>query len=173
MSTTANPFNAVGDEEPINQWRSSTLALVRREAPHRLAEQTTASVETVVTRINRVMDLATTSASTTTTTAAANGADTRDTALRALVTSAADLARLLAVQKAALRVFFPAVAPHRRLPFDPDTMEDVGGGDDEVDGVVGREVRCVAFPGIIKHGDEMGGHLQLRNVLCKARVICE
>jgi hypothetical protein len=86
------------------------------------------------------------------------------------VSSAIDLARLLAVQKAILRVFFPAVLPHQRVPFEHDTMEDMGGEDE--DALAARDICCVAFPGVIKHGDESGGHLQYRNVITKARVLC-
>lgn len=49
-------------------------------------------------------------------------------------------------------------------------MEDLGGEDEE--SLTGREICCVAFPGVIKHGDEHGGHLQYRNVILKARVLC-
>ncbi|RTE83362.1 hypothetical protein BHE90_002182 [Fusarium euwallaceae] len=45
------------------------------------------------------------------------------------------------------------------------------GGEDE-EALTEREICCVAFPGVIKHGDENGGHLQFRNVIVKARVLC-
>lgn len=54
--------------------------------------------------------------------------------------------------------------------FDPVTMEDIGGEDD--DKLNEREICCVAFPGVVKRGDENGGHLQWRNVISKARVLC-
>lgn len=64
----------------------------------------------------------------------------------------------------------PEVLPHQRILFEPDTMEDIGGEDEEA--LREREICCVTFPGLIKHGDESGGHLQYRNVITKARVLC-
>lgn len=96
-----------------------------------------------------------------------------DPALAALVRSSVDLARLLAVQKAEFRVWMPPLVAHQRTTFDEVTMEDLGGGEDEEGGLAAREVWCVAFPGIIKRGDETGGHLQYENVVAKARVLCK
>jgi hypothetical protein len=87
------------------------------------------------------------------------------------VSAAIELSRLLAVQKAVFRVEMPEVLPHQRTVFDAETMEDVGGEDE--DSLVDREICCVTFPGIVKRGDETGAHLlQYRNVIHKARVLC-
>ncbi|KAF4508352.1 hypothetical protein G6O67_004745 [Ophiocordyceps sinensis] len=64
----------------------------------------------------------------------------------------------------------PEVLPHTRVVFEPATMEDVGGLEEEA--LTTREIDCVVFPGIIKHGDESGGQMQFRNVIAKARVLC-
>lgn len=96
--------------------------------------------------------------------------DARDDGLRALVSSAIELSRLLAVQKAVFTVEMPELLPHQRTVFDAETMEDIGGEDEE--SLVGREICCVTFPGVIKRGDESGGHLQYRNVIAKAKVLC-
>lgn len=117
-------------------------------------------METIIQKVNRILDIITNSSAT--------GA--RDQGLRALVTSAVDLSRLLVVQKAVFKVFMPELLPHQRTLFDSATMEDLGGEDD--DGLEEREICCVAFPGIIKRGDESGGQLQYRNVVAKARVVC-
>ena len=89
-----------------------------------------------------------------------------------LVKNSIELARLLVVQKARLRVYMPAILPHQQVLFEPDTMEDMGGEEDEDDNLASREISCVVFPGVIKHGDENGGHMQYRNVIVKARVLC-
>lgn len=147
-------------DEPINQWRSSTLTLLRREAPSHLTTQTAAHTERVIARISTLLTSLTSAAST----------PARDTALRVLVNNSVELSRLLVVQKAVLRVYMPGILPHQRVVFEAEMMEDLGGEDEEALG--GREICCVAFPGIVKHGDENGGHLQYRNVIAKARVLC-
>lgn len=87
--------------------------------------------------------------------------------------SSVDLARRLAVQRAEFRVWMPGLAAHQRAAFEARSMEDIGG--EEYDGEEGldeREIWCVAFPGVIKRGDESGGQLQFENVVAKARVLC-
>lgn len=146
-------------DEAINQWRSSTLALLRRDSTV-LDESISSLTEAVLARITRLLDaLCGTSPS-----------EARDSGLRVLVNNSIELARLLVVQKAVLRVHMPAVLPHQRVMFEPETMEDLGGEDEEA--LTEREICCVAFPGVIKHGDENGGHLQFRNIIVKARVLC-
>ncbi|KAI5457312.1 hypothetical protein BGZ63DRAFT_76074 [Mariannaea sp. PMI_226] len=147
-------------DEPVNQWRSSTLTILRRDASSQLADSTARITEAVISRITRILDaLAGTSPS-----------EARDSGLRVLVNNSVELARLLVVQRAVLKVHMPAILPHQRVLFEPDLMEDLGGEDEEA--LTTREICCVAFPGVIKHGDENGGHLQYRNVIVKARVLC-
>ena len=96
--------------------------------------------------------------------------EARDSALRVLVNNSIELARLLVVQKAVLRVHMPEILPHQRILFEAATMEDIGGEDEEA--LADREICCVVFPGVIKHGDENGGQMQFMNVLSKAKVLC-
>ncbi|UKZ95260.1 uncharacterized protein TrAFT101_010108 [Trichoderma asperellum] len=164
--------------DPVNQWRSSTLALLRREA-HHLHDNTDTFAEAVISRITQLLDSIITSppppasasippASTSTSTSPSTA---RGSALRVLVKNSIELARLLVVQKARLRVYMPSILPHQQVLFEPDTMEDIGGEEDE-ENLASREINCVVFPGVIKHGDENGGHMQYRNVIVKARVLC-
>ena len=142
-------------DESINQWRASTLALIRD------ADGTEQVVEKVIARTNRILDAISPPQGDT---------SSRDNALRALVSSSVDLARLLVVQKAVLRVHMPQVLPHQRVLFEPETMDDVGGEDE--DALAQREIWCVVFPGVIKTGGENGAQMQFRNVIAKARVLC-
>ncbi|KAM0623724.1 hypothetical protein ACHAQG_004370 [Verticillium nonalfalfae] len=124
------------------------------------SNETDAATERVIERINRVLDGITDNKTT----------DARDQALRALIVSAIDLGRLLAVQKAVFGVFMPEIVPHQQTKFDPATMEDVGGEDEET--LSERDICCVTFPGIMKRGDETGRMLAYRNIIAKATVLC-
>jgi hypothetical protein len=163
--------NKTASSDPVNQWRSTTLALLRREA-HHLHDNTDTFAEAVISRITHLLNsiIITSSASIPTTTNS-NSTTARDSALRVLVKNSIELARLLVVQKARLRVYMPPILPHQQVLFEPDTMEDIGGEEDE-ENLASREICCVVFPGVIKHGDENGGHMQYRNVIVKARVLC-
>ena len=125
-----------------------------------MQEETSAVVESVIARVNGILDAITDS----------EANDARNQGLRALVSSAVELSRLLVVQKAVFKVLMPDILPHQKTMFDSTTMEDIGGEDEE--SLSEREICCVTFPGIIKRGDESGAHLQFRNVLTKARVFC-
>ncbi|KAK0674510.1 hypothetical protein QBC41DRAFT_297598 [Cercophora samala] len=146
--------------EMMNQWRSLTLAILQKDASGKLQRETSLIVDALVAKVNRLLDEITSSKSN----------DARDQGLRSLIAGAVDLSRLLAVQKAVFAVHMPPVLPHQQIMFDAETMEDIGGEDEE--SLLEREISCVTFPGIIKRGDESGGHLQYRNVISKARVLC-
>ncbi|KAK5661446.1 hypothetical protein OQA88_11347 [Cercophora sp. LCS_1] len=151
---------AASSPEPVNQWRAQTLALLKREAGEKLQAETAHITATIVRKVNALLDAITDT----------TASEVRNQGLRGLVTSAIELSRLLVVQKAVFKVFMPEILPHQRTMFDSTTMEDQGGEDDE--GLEEREICCVAFPGILKRGDESGGHLQYCNVISKARVLC-
>lgn len=144
----------------MNQWRSTTLAILRKEAPQKLLVETSAVIENVVKQVNDIMDSI----------GDVQHTDTRDQPLRTLITSATELSRLLRVQKAVFSIIMPSIEGHQRTMFDPDSMEDIGGEDE--DSLSEREIRCVTFPGILKLGDENGERSHLRNVVAKIRVLC-
>ncbi|KAG5957154.1 hypothetical protein E4U58_006248 [Claviceps cyperi] len=162
----------VRSEESINHWRASTLALLRRDAIQTLRDETDTHIEEVTLRIKRILNAIITDGSGSTSSASGSShPSTRDLSLRSLVTDAVDLARLLVAQKAVLRVYMPKVSPHQPVLFDSNTMEDVSGEDGDEEALARREIWCVVFPGVIKHGDEKGGRMELRNVIAKARVL--
>ncbi|KAI0378306.1 hypothetical protein F5Y04DRAFT_153201 [Hypomontagnella monticulosa] len=146
--------------EAVNQWRASTLTLLRKEATPRMQEEARLVTESVISKINRILDAITDASAT----------EARDHGLRALVHSSVELARQLVVQKATFKVYMPKIFPHQRTLFEPSTMEDIGAEDE--DSLSGREICCATFPGCIKTGDENGGHPQFTNVVAKARVLC-
>jgi len=149
-----------GSSESMNQWRSTTLAILRKEASNKLQVETAAVVETVVKQVNAIMESI----------GDVQHTETRDTLLRSLVTNAIDLSRLLRVQKAVFHITMPSIEGYQRTMFDPDTMEDIGGEDEDT--LSEREIRCVTFPGILKLGDENGERTHLRNIVAKIRVLC-
>jgi hypothetical protein len=144
----------------MNQWRSTTLAILRKEATQKLKAETDVVVETVVNQVNSILDAITDICHT----------EARDQPLRTLITSAIELSRLLRVQKAVFSIIMPSIEGFQRTMFDPDTMEDIGGEDEDT--LSEREIRCIAFPGILKLGDENGERTHLRNVVAKIRVLC-
>jgi activating signal cointegrator complex subunit 1 len=156
--TQAHPFQ--GSLESMNQWRSTTLAILRKEAPHKLQAETAIVVEAVVNQVNSILDSI----------GDIQHTETRDQPLRTLITSAIELSRLLRVQKAVFSIIMPSIEDFQRTMFDPDSMEDIGGEDE--DSLSEREIRCVTFPGILKLGDENGERTHLRNVVAKIRVLC-
>jgi hypothetical protein len=152
-------YSITKDGGKVNQWRSTSLVLLRGSV-EQLRPSTDAIAESVVRKINSIMDNI----------SDADSSEARDQALRALVNSAIDLSRLLRVQKAVFKTIMPIIEGHQINRFDPEIMEDIGGEDE--DSLEGREIRCVTFPGMIKEGNESGEQTQLRNVIAKARVLC-
>ncbi|CZR52985.1 uncharacterized protein PAC_02863 [Phialocephala subalpina] len=160
FSKTERFLSSFGTIESMNQWRSATLSIIQKDAAQKLQSETTAVVEAVVSQVNQIMnsigDL--------------QHMEGRDQSLRSLVNSSVDLARLMRVQKAEFSIMMPSIEGHQRTMFNPDTMEDIGGEDEDT--LIEREIRCVVFPGIVKAGDENGERSHLRNVVAKIRVLC-
>lgn len=148
-----------GSEESKNQWRSATLSLIRKDT-EKLASHTNGITTHIIDQVNSIMNAITGTQNTA----------ARDSSLRALLNDAIDLSRLLRIQKAIFVVMMPTIEDHQRTLFDPATMEDIGGEDEET--LQQREVACVTFPGIVKHGDENGEQGHLTNVIAKMRVLC-
>ncbi|KAI0406281.1 hypothetical protein F4802DRAFT_606274 [Xylaria palmicola] len=145
--------------EAVNEWRAMTLSMLRKEGATKMQQETDTVTQNVITRVNRILNNITD----------AKATDGRDQALSVLVNNSISLARLLVAQKALFKVTMPKILPYQRILYETDTMEHIG---EEEDGLTSREIRCVTFPGIIKTGDENGKHLQYRNVIAKATVLC-
>lgn len=144
----------------MNQWRSTTLGLIRKDAAQKLQSETATVVEVVMARVNSILSSI----------SDVQSSEPRDQSLRALITSSIDLSRSLRVQKAVFTIIMPSIEGHQRTMFDTKSMEDIGGEDEET--LHEREIRCVTFPGIIKSGDENGESSHLRNIVAKTRVLC-
>jgi hypothetical protein len=160
LRNAENFLGSFGSVESMNHWRSTTLAILRKEALQKLQPETAAVVETVVTQVNNIMNSIGDIQST----------ETRDQSLRVMINGSIDLSRLLRVQKAVFSVIMPSIESHQRTMFEADSMEDIGGEDEDT--LHEREICCVTFLGIVKFGDENGEQMHLRNVVAKARVLC-
>ncbi|KAI0601884.1 hypothetical protein F4775DRAFT_358320 [Biscogniauxia sp. FL1348] len=160
LSQVEKYLASLASTEAVNQWRATMLTLIQKEALPKLQDETAATTEKVISRINQILNSITDAAAT----------SARDQALRVLVNNSITLARSLVVQKAAFEVTMPKILPHQRILFDPATMDDIGEEDEE--SLTAREIQCVTFPGVIKTGDENGSHPHFRNVIAKARVLC-
>lgn len=92
------------------------------------------------------------------------------THLHTLIKEAVTLSRTLRVQKAQFALWMPTIREYDSHHFDAETMEDIGGEDEESQQE--REVRCIIFPGVVKEGDENGERMGLKNCIVKAKVLC-
>ncbi|KAI0391030.1 hypothetical protein F5Y17DRAFT_468512 [Xylariaceae sp. FL0594] len=153
-------LEGLSSTEAVNEWRAMTLSMLRNECGLKLQHETDSVIRNAMARINRIVDSITD----------AKATDARDQALRALVINSVNLARLLVAQKAMFKVTMPKILPYQRVLFEADTMVHIG--EEDEDCLTSREILCVTFPGIVKHGDENGKHLQYRNVIAKATVLC-
>ena len=93
--------------------------------------------------------------------------------LDGILKDAVDLQRTLALQKARYQLLFFR-GRDTKMHLDDRTMEAVNnvdsGMDDDTDMETDRTFLFCAIPGLIKHGNEWGEHLEISNVLLKARV---
>jgi len=160
LSKVEKHLSSYGSLESMNQWRSTTLAIVQKVAIEKLQAEATAIVEAVVKQVNNIMESI----------SDIQHSESRDQSLRALINSSIELSRLLRIQKAVFSTIMPSIEGHQRTIFDPDLMEDIGGEDEDT--LNEREIRCVTFPGIVKTGDENGERNHLRNIVAKIRVLC-
>ncbi len=144
----------------MNQWRSSTLSIIHKDALQKLQSETEVIVKFTIKQVNKILDSISDTKHT----------ENRDQSLRILINSAIELSRLLRVQKAVFSIMMPIIEGHQQTMFDSETMEDIGGEDEDT--LDHREIGCVAFPGIVKAGDENGEMPHLRNVVAKIRVLC-
>ncbi|KAK6359501.1 hypothetical protein TWF696_000656 [Orbilia brochopaga] len=164
----ASLSNAPSYDAAINRWRAQTLTMIRKHAMPTLGTAPLASAvnpsstETFLTTSleDLLLHLTTALAPLGLSTAA----EPREK-LRAILETAASIAVDLRVQRAKF-----VVNPVNLLgeEFDPETMEDLDGHEDE--DCDGRQVACVAWPAVWKSGDENGENTHLKNLIYKAQV---
>ncbi|EDN94518.1 hypothetical protein SS1G_10392 [Sclerotinia sclerotiorum 1980 UF-70] len=160
LAQTERTLSSYGSEDAMNQWRSTTLGILLKEAPEKLKSDTATIVNTFVAQLNSLLDPI----------CDVPSSEARDQSLKTIIHSAIDLSRLLRVQKAVFSIMMPVIEGHQRLMFDEERMEDIGGEDEDT--LNEREISCVTFPGIVKAGDENGERSYLVNIVAKMKVLC-
>ncbi|KAF3922216.1 hypothetical protein ABW21_db0209233 [Orbilia brochopaga] len=160
--------NAPNYDAAINRWRAQTLTMIKKHAmptlgtaPLATAVNPSSTEEFLTTSLeDLLLHLTTTLAPLGLSTAA----EPREK-LRSILETAASIAVDLRVQRAKF-----VVNPDNLLgeEFDPETMEDLDGHEDE--DCDGRLVACVAWPAVWKSGDENGENTHLKNLIYKAQI---
>ncbi|KAA8565188.1 hypothetical protein EYC84_010925 [Monilinia fructicola] len=125
-----------------------------------MESETATVVGTAVAHVNSLLDFI----------CDVQSSEARDQSLKVIINSAIDLSRLLRVQKACFSIMMPMIEDHQRTMFDEESMEDIGGEDEDT--LSEREISCVTFPGIMKAGDENGERNHLINIVTKMKVLC-
>lgn len=103
-------------------------------------------------RINMVLDELTSGQTT----------EARDRCLRSMIDQAVDLARLFRIQQAQFKVHMPSLDDDHPLLFDPETMEDISGEDEQA--LRGHKIDCIMFPCVMKFGDETGDNVRTMHI---------
>lgn len=152
----AKSLSAVLGPETYNKWRAITLDAVRYTDS--LQEVADVAGSTIVDTICKVLSAVTELEAT----------DARKISLNGIIKRAISLAHIFQVQRAQYDFHLP---PPGTIS-DPATMEDLSTNDDtgiHEQGIV----KCATFPLVTKYGDEYGGNLLMRNVIVKAKVLCD
>ena len=136
-----------------NRWRSMTFDIIRQSV------KTNDLVESAIHGITEMCCI-TLHAMT-----EVDDSETRFSSLKSIVKRTVSLAHLIRVQQAQYGFILPAPGEQ----FDSTTMDDIS---DASDGGVERSVRCTTFPSIVKIGDEEGDRVDMRNLIVKAKVLC-
>ena len=153
LKQAAEGLRSVLDAGVYNRWRASTFDALRQ------AEGIKEPVESAATGISEMICIALIAIT------EAEDSEARLNSLKAIIHRAISLAHLIRVQQAQYHFVLPASGGG----FDAITMDDIS---DHVDTEIERTVRCATFPAIIKLKDEDGEELDERNVVAKAKVLC-
>lgn len=153
LRRTAETLPAVLTPESYNKWRSITLDEIRQSPQIKQPVDTAASgmAEIICLTLSVITET--------------DMNESMKTSLKAIVLRVISLAHLFRVQRP--QYDFDLPAPN--TPFDGASMEDI---ELEGDITTGHLIRCATFPTIYKIGDEHGDHTHLRNVIVKAKVLC-
>ncbi|WPH04011.1 Hypothetical protein R9X50_00689500 [Acrodontium crateriforme] len=153
LRRTAETLPAVLTPESYNKWRSITLDEIRQ------SPQIKQPIDIAASGMTEIICL-TLSVITET-----DMNESMKTSLKTIILRVISLAHLFRVQ----RPQYDFDLPTPNTLFDAASMEDI---ELESDITNGHNIRCATFPTIYKIGDEHGHHTHLRNVIVKAKVLC-
>lgn len=153
VKQAAECLPVVLEPSAYNRWRATTFDAIRQSAS--ISEPVECAATGIAEMICITLQALT----------EVEESEARLTSLKAIVKRAISLAHLVRVQEARYEVVLPL--PGQK--FDPDVMDDIFDGNDAS---VNRAVRCAVFPSVVKVGGEEGDQSGVRNVVVKAKTLC-
>jgi len=160
FDSITDSMTCLGGASAVNQWRSTTLVIIRHEYDRACRDHASALTHQIVRHVEDIFGEL----------VEGGVPQSCPRTLGAIVEQAVSLSRLLRVQRARFIVAIPSMHPRHQALFDNETMEDISGEDEQ--GLTGKELQCAVFPALYKFGDEEGNNTQIRNVIAKAQVFC-
>jgi hypothetical protein len=148
------------------EWRRTTIkALEKSEARHALQEEKQKLLHRLADDIQKQLYSVT----------SVELSPTAQASLIGILNMAADLHRVLSLQKAQYEIEFFRAQTNTEAYFEESTMEPVNDFDameEDGDALISRKVRFCVYPCLVKYGDEYGERMDMKNILLKARVCC-
>jgi hypothetical protein len=153
LKQAAEGLSSVFDSTTYNRWRASTFDTLRQAdgIKEPVESSATALAEMICIALKTITEV--------------EDSDARLASLKTIVLRAISLAHLIRVQQSQYLFSLPPPGDQ----FDITSMDDIN---EEVDGDAQRTIRCATFPAIFKLSDEDGDLLDEKNVVAKAKVLC-
>ena len=154
LRQAAEGISSVLDSGTYNRWRANTFDALRQSdgIKEPLEKAATGIAEMICITLQAITDV--------------EESEPRLTSLKTIIHRAITIAHLIRVQQAQYQ--FILSSPEDQ--FDPSSMDDIS---EETDAEAGRTIRCATFPAIIKLSDEDGDELEEKNIVVRAKVLCQ
>lgn len=151
LKQAAEGLSTVLDAATYNRWRASTFDALRQAEGIKEPVDSAAArlAEMVCITLKAVTDM--------------EDSDSRRASLKTIVLRAISIAHSIRVQQSQYLFTLPSPGDQ----FDIDTMDDIN-EEENAD----RTIRCATFPAIFKLSDEDGDLLDEKNIVVKAKVLC-
>lgn len=153
LKQAAEGLSSVFDATTYNRWRANTFDTLRQAEG--IKEPVDSSANALAEMICITLQAITN----------VEDSDARLSSLKTIVLRAISIAHLIRVQQS--QYLFALPRPGEQ--FDINTMDDIN---EEADADAEISIRCATFPAIYKLSDEDGDMLDEKNVVVKAKVLC-